>query len=82
MRRSTVTRPCLVFTVQLYGPTNFSPVLRHVARFAANSQDGKNYFVLLIITDGIITGRYGISGGCRLEGPFSGSHLNLHTTLF
>ncbi|KAK3801702.1 hypothetical protein RRG08_033888 [Elysia crispata] len=41
--------------VQLYGPTNFSPVINHVARFAQASQDGSNYFVLLILTDGIIT---------------------------
>eukprot|EP00105_Crassostrea_gigas_P018815 XP_011437036.1 PREDICTED: copine-8 isoform X2 [Crassostrea gigas] len=41
--------------VQLYGPTNFSPVINHVARFAAAIQDGSQYFVLLIITDGIIT---------------------------
>ena len=41
--------------VQLWGPTNFSPVINHVARFASESQDGSNYFVLLIITDGIIT---------------------------
>jgi len=42
--------------VQLYGPTNFSPVIRHVARFARTYQnDPSNYFVLLIITDGIIT---------------------------
>jgi hypothetical protein len=39
----------------LYGPTNFSPVINHVARIAAGAQDGSNYFVLLIITDGIIT---------------------------
>jgi len=42
--------------VQLYGPTNFSPVINHVAKFArAYQQDPSNYFVLLIITDGIIT---------------------------
>merc|ERR1719419_1454812 len=42
--------------VQLYGPTNFSYVIRHVARFArAYQHDPSNYFVLLIITDGIIT---------------------------
>ncbi|XP_076035926.1 copine-8-like isoform X2 [Oratosquilla oratoria] len=42
-------------TVQLYGPTNFAPVIRHVSRFASSYQDGNNYFILLIITDGIIT---------------------------
>merc|ERR1719229_333458 len=42
--------------VQLYGPTNFSPVINHVANFArAYQHDPANYFVLLIITDGIIT---------------------------
>ena len=42
--------------VQLYGPTNFSPVIRHVAQFAnAYQADPTNYFVLLIITDGVIT---------------------------
>jgi len=42
--------------VQLYGPTNFSPVIRHVGKFAQVYQgDPTNYFVLLIITDGIIT---------------------------
>ncbi|XP_029842847.2 copine-8 isoform X1 [Ixodes scapularis] len=42
-------------TVQLYGPTNFSPVINHVSRFATSYQDGRHYFVLLIITDGEIT---------------------------
>ncbi|KAK3101053.1 hypothetical protein FSP39_000607, partial [Pinctada imbricata] len=41
--------------VQLYGPTNFSPVINHVARFASSMRDGSNYFVLLILTDGVIT---------------------------
>jgi len=42
--------------VQLYGPTNFSPVINHVAKFArAYQHDPSNYFVLLIITDGVIT---------------------------
>ena len=45
-----------LYNVQLYGPTNFSYVIRHVARFArAYQADPSNYFVLLIITDGIIT---------------------------
>jgi len=45
-----------LYNVQLYGPTNFSPVIRHVAKFAdAYQTDPTNYFVLLIITDGIIT---------------------------
>ncbi|XP_065221686.1 copine-8-like [Planococcus citri] len=42
-------------SVQLYGPTNFSPVIHHVAKFAQTYQDGSQYFILLIITDGVIT---------------------------
>ena len=57
-------------SVQLYGPTNFSPVINHVAKIAAMHKDKPsnyqvlliiiiiiivNYQVLLIITDGIIT---------------------------
>ncbi|KAM9431927.1 copine-8-like, partial [Clarias gariepinus] len=42
-------------TVQLYGPTNFAPVINHVARYAAVVEDGSQYFVLLIITDGVIS---------------------------
>uniref|UniRef100_A0A8C9YXJ4 Copine Vb n=1 Tax=Sander lucioperca TaxID=283035 RepID=A0A8C9YXJ4_SANLU len=42
-------------TVQLYGPTNFAPVVNHVARYSAAVQDGSQYFVLLIITDGVIS---------------------------
>ena len=42
--------------VKLYGPTNFSPVINHVANFARTYQaNGNQYFVLLILTDGIIT---------------------------
>ena len=42
--------------VQLYGPTNFCPVIHHVANFAAAHQgQASNYFVLLILTDGVIT---------------------------
>ncbi|ESO91350.1 hypothetical protein LOTGIDRAFT_228802 [Lottia gigantea] len=41
--------------VQLYGPTNFAPVINHIARFAAQSVNGSNYYVLLIITDGVIS---------------------------
>ena len=56
-------------TVQLYGPTNFAPVINHVANFATAHQDGKNYFVLLIITDGIITGMPWYQS-CRLTSFF------------
>ncbi|XP_042310704.1 copine-9 isoform X1 [Sceloporus undulatus] len=42
-------------TVQLYGPTNFAPVINQVARLAAQVTDGSQYYVLLIITDGVIS---------------------------
>jgi hypothetical protein len=41
--------------VQLYGPTNFSPIINHVARFASTYRDGSSYFILLILTDGVIS---------------------------
>ena len=41
--------------VQLYGPTNFSPIINHVARFASTCRDGSSYFILLILTDGVIS---------------------------
>lgn len=41
--------------VQLYGPTNFSPVIEHVIKFARSYADGNNYFILLILTDGVIS---------------------------
>ncbi|KAG7488281.1 hypothetical protein MATL_G00033500 [Megalops atlanticus] len=50
-------RVCLP-QVKLYGPTNFSPIINHVARFGAQASQQKTasqYFVLLIITDGVIT---------------------------
>uniref|UniRef100_A0A8C7RZN5 Copine III n=1 Tax=Oncorhynchus mykiss TaxID=8022 RepID=A0A8C7RZN5_ONCMY len=50
-------RVCLP-QVKLYGPTNFSPIINHVARFAMQATQQKTasqYFVLLIITDGVIT---------------------------
>ncbi|GAB6021481.1 Copine-8 [Chamberlinius hualienensis] len=47
-------RSCLS-RVQLHGPTNFASVINHVARFASAHQNGDNYFILLIVTDGIIT---------------------------
>uniref|UniRef100_A0AAQ4P9S1 Copine family member IX n=1 Tax=Gasterosteus aculeatus aculeatus TaxID=481459 RepID=A0AAQ4P9S1_GASAC len=42
-------------TVQLYGPTNFAPVINKVANYAAEITDGSQYFVLLMITDGVIS---------------------------
>ncbi|KAJ6650061.1 Copine-8 [Pseudolycoriella hygida] len=47
--RNTLTR------VQLFGPTNFSPVIVNTVEISRQYQDGKHYFVLLIITDGIIS---------------------------
>uniref|UniRef100_A0A6A7FQ31 Copine-8-like n=1 Tax=Hirondellea gigas TaxID=1518452 RepID=A0A6A7FQ31_9CRUS len=41
--------------VQLYGPTNFAPIINHVAQFASAHRHGEKYFILLMITDGIIT---------------------------
>ncbi|KAL4648920.1 RNA-binding protein 12-like [Arapaima gigas] len=44
--------------VRLYGPTNFAPIINHVARIAAGAaqqRTASQYFVLLIITDGEIT---------------------------
>ncbi|XP_077983479.1 copine-8-like isoform X2 [Glandiceps talaboti] len=41
--------------VYLHGPTNFSPVVDHVAKFAENHRGGHHYFILLIITDGSIS---------------------------
>uniref|UniRef100_A0A4W5M2Z1 Copine-3 n=1 Tax=Hucho hucho TaxID=62062 RepID=A0A4W5M2Z1_9TELE len=50
-------RVCLP-QVKLYGPTNFSPIINNVARVAMQATQQKTatqYFVLLIITDGVIT---------------------------
>ncbi|XP_033106562.1 copine-8-like isoform X2 [Anneissia japonica] len=41
--------------VQLHGPTNFAPIINRVARDASGFMNGSNFFVLLIITDGIIS---------------------------
>ncbi|XP_028288420.1 copine-3-like [Parambassis ranga] len=50
-------RQCLP-QVKLWGPTNFSPIINHVACFARQAlhqNTASQYFVLLIITDGVIT---------------------------
>ncbi|XP_052779910.1 copine-8-like isoform X2 [Mya arenaria] len=44
-----------ITSIQLYGPTNFAPCINHVSKFAAAKPNGDEYFILLIITDGIIT---------------------------
>lgn len=41
--------------VTFYGPTNFTPVITNTSSIAREFQDGKHYFILLIITDGIIS---------------------------
>ncbi|XP_053772100.1 copine-2 isoform X4 [Desmodus rotundus] len=44
--------------IRFYGPTNFSPIINHVARFAAQATQqptATQYFILLIITDGVIS---------------------------
>lgn len=46
--RSTLSR------VVLYGPTHFAPVIDATAEIAKQHQDGLNYFILLLITDGIV----------------------------
>jgi len=47
-------RSC-ISKIQLFGPTNFAPTINHVANVARNFIDGSQYFILLIVTDGIIT---------------------------
>ncbi|XP_034718586.1 copine-3-like isoform X2 [Etheostoma cragini] len=50
-------RQCLP-QLKLWGPTNFSPIINHVAYFARQAlrqNMASQYFVLLIITDGVIT---------------------------
>ncbi|KAM6900415.1 copine-3-like [Xenentodon cancila] len=44
--------------LKLWGPTNFSPIINHVACFARQAlwqNRASQYFVLLILTDGVIT---------------------------
>jgi hypothetical protein len=44
--------------IELFGPTNFAPVINHVAKFAAAAhleRAARNYFILLILTDGIVS---------------------------
>ena len=49
-----VYRNC-ISQIHLYGPTNFAPTIRESTRMAQQSTDGSNYFILLILTDGVIT---------------------------
>lgn len=41
--------------VILSGPTNFAPCIAHCNNIAQQFEDGNHYFVLLIVTDGIIS---------------------------
>lgn len=43
-------------TIKLYGPTKFAPVINSTSSIARSRsfQDGQHYYVLLIVTDGII----------------------------
>ncbi|XP_054164374.1 copine-9-like [Oppia nitens] len=41
--------------ITLHGPTNFAPVINNTTSIAQRFQDGKHYFILLIITDGVIS---------------------------
>lgn len=43
----------MISTVQLWGPTNFAPIIHHVSTLAR--QNPHAYYVLLMLTDGIIT---------------------------
>jgi len=50
-----------IYQVQLYGPTNFAPVINHVGKFAyqeSQTNTASNYYVLLILTDGVISDFY------------------------
>nr|CAD7463054.1 unnamed protein product [Timema tahoe] len=51
--------------IQLFGPTNFAPVINHVAKFAESYSDGSQYFILLIITDGVITDMVQTKQACK-----------------
>uniref|UniRef100_A0A669QY99 Copine 7 n=1 Tax=Phasianus colchicus TaxID=9054 RepID=A0A669QY99_PHACC len=44
--------------IQLYGPTNVAPIITKVARVAADEErtkEASQYFILLILTDGVVT---------------------------
>uniref|UniRef100_F7AUE1 Copine-4 n=1 Tax=Xenopus tropicalis TaxID=8364 RepID=F7AUE1_XENTR len=44
--------------LQLYGPTNIAPIIQKVAKAASeetNTMEATQYFILLILTDGVIT---------------------------
>nr|XP_020465472.1 copine-7 [Monopterus albus] len=44
--------------IQLYGPTNVSPIINRIAKLVAgdgNIKDASRYHILLILTDGVVT---------------------------
>ncbi|MCJ8746527.1 hypothetical protein PDJAM_G00142900 [Pangasius djambal] len=44
--------------IQLYGPTNIAPIIQKVANSASeemHTKEAMEYFILLILTDGVIT---------------------------
>lgn len=44
-----------ITAVELYGPTNFAPIISSLVRRATGAPPGQVYTVLLIITDGVIS---------------------------
>ncbi len=50
----------LSWLVPLSDPTCYAPVIDYVRTLAESMDDGKNYVVLLIITDGGISGEFNI----------------------
>ncbi|XP_071823629.1 copine-3-like isoform X2 [Apostichopus japonicus] len=47
--------------VTLWGPTNVAPIISHVAKFASealNQNKASQYFILLLLTDGVLTDMY------------------------
>ncbi|CAG7824703.1 unnamed protein product, partial [Allacma fusca] len=41
--------------IQLYAPTNFETVIRVVTQLASKCKTGEHYYILVIITDGVIS---------------------------
>ena len=44
-----------IAAVELYGPTNVAPVINHVANLAEQATQVQQYFILFLLTDGVIT---------------------------
>ena len=63
--------------MQFFGPTNFSPVIKHVTRFADAHTNGSHYFVLLILTDGEISDMHDTKKVTFLEVKYLPSLINL-----